>query len=358
MRKLSGIGINNLTESYHIDHLAPICMIMDIPLLFLEDNEFQFGKKFYPELKIIKAEYDQLTPEYLIENYDVMFVSEFWDKNKFFQIYGNLEKKYKKKLRRVFCPHGFSDKVFYFKNCAYEDIVLIYGQNMLDLLKEQDVLQTINSYTVVGNYRYSYYKQQHEFYTKIAEKEVWSKFKKVQPTIIYAPTWLDQEHSTSFFQTTEILLDTLPSEFNMLVKLHPRLELDDIVECYRITGKYEDKGNILFLKDFPPIYPLLEKSDIYLGDASSIGYDFLTFNRPMFFLNKHKKDSLSNRSAYLFRCGIDVKPDQYKNLYKIISDHLANDKKRFSQIREQVYQYTFGEEKPFSQLRKLITDLY
>src|SRR5438105_1920604 len=54
---------------------------------------------------------------------------------------------------------------------------------------------------------------------------------------------------------------------------------------YKVMPEKTSKHNLLFITDFPLIYPLLAKTDIYLGDVSSIGYDFLFFQKPMFFFN-------------------------------------------------------------------------
>ena len=199
---------------------------------------------------------------------------------------------------------------------------------------------------ITGNYRYRYFKQHRDFYDQVIEKEI--RFAKKQPTILYAPTWLDLEESTTFFDAHEAILGKLPSEYNLIVKLHPRLELDDTAQYYHIVGKYESRPNILFLKDFPLVYPLLAHSDIYLGDTSSVGYDFLPFNRPMFFLNKYKRDPGIDPEAYLFRCGVDIAPEQYGELYSIIEKPTED----FTEIRQRVYQYAFGEEREPELIRR------
>lgn len=286
------------------------------------------------------------------------FLSDLWDKRTFHEKYGPLEEKYKKILRHVHCPHGFSDKGFYLKKCANEDITLIYGQNMLDLLKHHGVFENLHQYVITGNYRLTYYKQHHIFYNELAFNEVFSRFAKKQQVILYAPTWMDLEESTSFFDAYAYLLDNLPNHYNMIVKLHPRLELDDAAQYYHIVGKYEDRQNIIFLKDFPLVYPLLANTDIYIGDMSSVGYDFLYFNKPMFFLNKQKRDAGSDRGLYLFRCGVDIKPDAYPLIYQFVETNLTNDDVRFGAIRKEVYDYTFGTERTFDEIKTDIIRAY
>lgn len=352
------VGINPSSQIHYTDHLAVVCVIMDIPLLFIDEQDYKLGTKYYPQLKAKWTEYQELTPEYLIARYDVLFMSDLWDRRTFRDKYAPLEKKYHKTLRHVHCPHGFSDKGFYLKKSANEDILLIYGENMLDLLRHHQVYENLHSYVITGNYRYTYFKQHRSFYDKIVQDEVLSSFDKKRPTILYAPTWLDLEESTTFFEATASLLDNLPDTYNMIIKLHPRLELDDIASFYQILGKYEEKKNVLFLKDFPLVYPLLAHTDIYIGDTSSIGYDFLAFNKPMYFLNKRRSSPETDRGLFLFQCGVEVLPEQYSDIYSIIATTLPHDKERFSKIRSDIYKYTFGEERPFTDIKKDIIHSY
>ena len=358
MKEKKGVGINPLAQIHYIDHLAVVCILMDIPLIFIDPNDYALGKKYYPELQAELIDYQDLTPEHLIANYDVLFMSDLWDRKTFHEKYAPLEKKYKKSLRHVHCPHGFSDKGFYLKKCANEDIALLYGQNMIDQLKEYGVFADLNRYVITGNYRYTFFKKHRQFYDEIVEKEVLSKFAKKQPIILYAPSWMDLEESTTFFDAYSYVLGNLPDDYNLIVKLHPRLELDDTAHYYHIVGRFENKPNIVFLKDFPLVYPLLAHADIYLGDMSSVGYDFLSFNKPMFFLNKQKRDPRTDRGLYLFRCGIDIKPDAYPLLYKFMEVNLPNDNEKFSSIRNDVYAYTFGQERPFAEIKQEIIEAY
>lgn len=350
---IKGAGLLTPTCSYQLDHLAIIYIIMDVPLLCLEDNDLELANKYYPQLKTLKVDYSTFTPEALVSTYDVIFTSEITNQQTAARL-RELEKQYGKKLHQVFCPHGFSDKVFYFKQCVSEDVLLVYGQSMLDLFQSEKLLSSLHSYVVVGNYRYNYYKENKEFYDDLAQREVWNQFAEVKnkKMIFYAPTWADKENSTTFFDATSILIDQLPSDCNLLIKLHPRLELSDTATYYQLIGKYEHRKDVVFLNTYPPIYPLLERADIYLGDMSSIGYDYLVFNRPMFFLDKVEANP-ENRYHYLHRCGVSVPPNQYPEIYNIIENHKENES--WSKIREETYKYTFAENISFSSIRKAIS---
>lgn len=353
-----GVGVNPLGHTHYIDHLAVICYIMNIPLLFIDEGDYALGKKYYPNIDAQFVDYHTFNPEYLIVNYDVLFMSDLWDRESFRAKYAPLEQKYHKRLRNVHCPHGFSDKGFYLQKCAYEDITLIYGQNMLDQLRLYDSFQHLNSYVITGNYRYTFFKQQHSFYERVIQEEVLSQFSASRPIILYAPTWMDSEESSTFFDVETYLFEQLPANYNMIVKLHPHLERDDPARYYQILGKYENKGNIVFLSDFPLVYPILAHTDIYIGDMSSVGYDFLAFNKPLFFLNRNNRDSKVDRGVLLFQCGVEIFPEQFSNIYQIIAQSLPEDATRFSEIREAMYAYTFGPEKAFETIKSEIIQAY
>ncbi len=66
----------------------------------------------------------------------------------------------------------------------------------------------------------------------------------------------------------------------------PRIEIDAPSLFINALAEGIKHKNVVLIEDFPLVYPLLAATDIYLGDVSSIGYDFLMFNRPMFLSNK------------------------------------------------------------------------
>lgn len=347
----NAIALLAAEHTHYLDHLCVICSIMSTPLLCLDSSDCALAEKYYPGIKTETQKYQEFNPEFLIANYDVLFTSDIWGKELFQKTYRELEMKYNKTLRKVYCPHGFSDKGFYLKYCVDEDITLIYGQNMLDLLQHQGVLRFLPTHVITGNYRYTYFKQHRAFYEKIVQEKILSYFTKKQPLILYAPTWGDPEDSGTFCEAAFTLIDQLPKHYNMIVKPHPLIEYNDVGAFYQLMGKCEGKSNVLFLKDFPLVYPLLAHMDIYLGDMSSVGYDFILFDKPMFFLNKHKRDAEQDRGLYLYRCGVQIFPEQYDQIYPIIESNLKNDSERFSKIRKEVYEYTFGAEKDFSTIR-------
>lgn len=340
--KIQAVGLNPNNYPQLTDHLAPLCAIMDIPLILTDEDYCLTIKPLYPNLKTVLLEWEEFTPRYLIENYDLLLQSEYWHRQEFYSKFAPLEEEYGKNIRNVHCPHGFSDKLRWFQYCVYEDITLVYGDNMLDMFKEMGILQHLNTYVRIGNYRYSYYLQNKNFYDAIANEKIKSRFQNNNPILLYAPSWHHEEDNSSIFESNSIY-ENLPSNYNLVVKIHPRQEETNAPALYRLMGKYEKKENILFITDLPVIYPLLNLSNVYIGDVSAIGYDFLSFNRPMFFLNQKKIDSKTDRRAFLNRCGIEILPEQYPNIYSIIESHLSEDQDKFSNARSEMYRYTFGD---------------
>jgi len=353
-RKAIALNVNNYP--HFTDHLGTLSVIMGIPLLFTDETKRLEAQRMYPGLETLCAEWDSLTPQNLIENYDVLFQTQPLDL-KFRELFRPLEKQYRKTIRNVHCPHGFSDKVIWFQYCVDEDITLVYGQSMLDMFKELGIANRLKTYVRTGNYRYSYYLQHQSFFDQLIETEILSSFSEKKPLILYAPTNNDQQHSTSFLESTP-LFENFPSEYNLLVKLHPTLEDTDPAAVYQMMAKYEKKGSIRFIKDLPLVFPLLARTDIYIGDMSSIGYDFLVFNRPQYFLNRLKPDPKLNRNLALYRCGVEVTPDRYQELFSIIEKTLPKDKERFSEVREATYHYAFGDPIPFPEIKANIITAY
>jgi hypothetical protein len=87
---------------------------------------------------------------------------------------------------------------------------------------------------------------------------------------------------------------------------------------------------------------------------SSIGYDFLTFDRPLFFLNQNTRDALHDPGLYLFRTGIEIKREEYAKIYAIIDHFFQFELRPFSQIRKDVYAYAFGHRKLLEEIKEKI----
>lgn len=347
-----GTGYIHRSEWHYIDHVGPICDLLEIPLIFFDETEQSLAKEFYPLLKTELLSLMAFTFEYTLSHYDYLVASGIMGREVLKRKIQAHEKKFQKTLRFVHCPHGFSDKIVYLSLAAHEDITLIYGQNHLDHFKALHVLDQLHAYVWVGNYRYLYYQKYKNHCDRITEEKIFSHFERKSPCILYAPTWSDYDDTSTFAVFCSRLITLLPDAYNLIIKIHPRLRIESEAEYTKIVNACAYKRNVIIVDQFPLIYPLLARTDIYIGDASSIGYDFLTFSKPMFFLNKLRRDPFIDRRAYLFRCGTVVNPEDFDNLFSIIEESLPTDSQQFEAIRAEVYAYTFGNEHPLENIKE------
>ncbi len=251
-----------------------------MPLFIEEEKNFTLFKHYYPMAESIHFPEMASDLSFFAKNFDELYECKFWLPH-LKKLFADL---YQKEMRLIFCAHGQSDKGFgapLLHPYASQDCCMIYGKLFKEMLQELKISANCKE---TGNYRLSHYLKYQEFYDSIAKKEILSKFPNPQFTLLYAPTWKDADGATSFFQNISSLCETLPSSINLIVKVHPLLEQRDPAQYYHIAHIIEQMPNRLLLETFLPIYPLLACADAYLGDYSSVGYDFLYFQKPMFFL--------------------------------------------------------------------------
>lgn len=320
---------------HHLDHVGPFCALVGIPLIVTEEEIASLAEKYYPGLEVIYWDYLQI-PFNLVQQFDAIFSS--LPRPLFEDVFFLAQQLARKQVISIWLPHGNSDKGYasiFMEGLQNDFYALVYGKKMVDFLKEKEAFHQLKSCITTGNFRYTYYLKNKTFYDNLVE-QILPNDKEV---ILYAPTWKDKENSTSFYEACPILIDHLPEGYHLVIKLHPNLNDS---ETDRLLYRYENTPRVLFLKEWPPIYPLLQKAAIYIGDMSSIGYDFLTFNRPMFFLNQNKRHLSDDKGLFLYQAGVSLIPEEYAQIYTIIEREIQKDKERFSSIRQNVYSYTFG----------------
>lgn len=329
------------SHTHQLDHLAVLANLLDVPLLLTDPSMMEFAQKYYPYTNTLYVEERNCSLSFLAENFDTLFVScKHWAR----ELALSMKELFQKNMRFFYCPHGNSDKGHLNKESdllMHQDLTFIYGNHMKDMLEKRGVLSSLNGYVFTGNYRLNYYLKHKEFYTTLVEKEVFAKFEKKQPTLLYAPTWKDPEESSSFFTVCESLLKHLPDEYNLLIKLHPNLEEEQPERVFYLMGKYEEKKNVLFLSKYPLVYPILAKTDIYLGDFSSVGYDMLFFNKPMYFFNHTERDLNQDEGLLLHKCGIQIPKNHYQNIYPFLFESLEKNQIFFEEQRKHFYDYAF-----------------
>jgi teichoic acid glycerol-phosphate primase len=332
------IGILPNHRPSYIDHIVPLCALLKAPLFVTSPMIQQLVEIFYPEIEVLYADpTDKLLDPYL-EPYDFFLyvdlfrlgTGSFWFADYFSKL----------KRRSLCALHGNSEKaweIFRFERFFDEQQVLIYGESWKEHLRKIGVWDRLNAPLIGGNYRLEYYLENRDFFQRKVEQSLpHLNGKKV---LLYAPTWTSENQKTElskdyspFLDVLPKLMGVLPKEWHLCVKIHPHFNFlyPEKVEAL----KEQESEQVSFLTDFPLIYPLLEKVDVYLGDYSSVGYDFLYFNRPLFFL-------CEQREGHLFECGTPIDPKKPEKVFEKLQETDLLGKKR-----EAVYEMAFGKKGP------------
>lgn len=307
---------------HHLDHVAIFAHMINIPLIVTEETLAQQARTFYPGLEVIYWNYLEI-PEKLVSNFDTIYCS--MPRPLFEEPFFMAQKILKKTIRTIWLPHGNSDKGHLspsMEGLQYDQAALVYGQKMIDFFKEKNVFDHLKI-SEIGNFRYRYYQKHRSFYDRLINELIPTDKK----LILYAPTWKDAENSSSFDEAWPILIEKLPAKYALAIKPHPNLKCPSIPK----------RSNVFLINDFPPIYPLLNRTDIYIGDMSSIGYDFIVFDRPMYFLNPNSRDPIFDPGLFLHRCGQTINPEEYDKVYEFMDAQT-----HLSIVRKEVYDYTFS----------------
>lgn len=292
-----------------LDHLLPLAIELDLPVITRSEKKRDLALHYYPDVNLewVSPSYplDQLRdgpvvistlPRYELE------LALFLEKN----LYGSYDS--------IFCHHGLSDKQLQgnqFKNLHADHKALIYGK------KDQKEIPPHCTTFCVGNYRKHHFEKHQDLYRFKCE----SALKKLDSslwTLLFTPSWIMKnihhgftiESLASFLESS--LLDSIPKNMQVIFKPHPYLTSQIPETLEKIKAASETIPNLLYLEEIPYIYPLFEKVDAYLGEVSSIGYDFLTTSKPIFTLSKEIDSPWQKiaMKAPLKECCID-----WKSLY-------------------------------------------
>jgi len=334
--------LTNNSPAY-IDHLIPLSLFLNTPLLTYSTS-FLEAKEFYPtfDLRYVKEPYQLTTLMQDFDTYYSCLSKSIFEKYFFLQ-----SVLLNKKLKNIWVPHGNSDKgLINYCIKTYQDnsYALIYGKRLINCFKELGF--SFDNHLFCGNFRYFIYKKYKKFFDNLFYEKILQFLPKNNKNILYAPTWNDKENF-SFPSAINKLARNLPDHFNLLIKPHPNHIKEDYYELDLFVEKFKDKKNLIFIRDFPPVYPILNATDLFIGDISSVCYDFLTFNKPMFFLNQNI------RKLYLYKTGMEIFEKNYNNIFQIIENFLEKEDK-FSKIRQETYDHTFEDIKCFDKLKKEI----
>ena len=107
----------------------------------------------------------------------------------------------------------------------------------------------------------------------------------------------------------------------------------------------------------PLCYPFLDLADAYVGDMSSLAYDFLAYDRPMFFTNATAGSATDAAESRLFDCGTVIPPERYDALYRVVDEAWTTDAERFGEKRAALDAYTHAAPRDDDDLRDEMVEI-
>ena len=167
-----------------IDHTAPLCALLDIPLLSNDPEAKFIYEAYYPGLT---CQFKNWNMDTLLRDYKTVFYP-FRPIPSFAQLIAKKQKEepsnplWRQKTEFIYHLHGCSDKGYYSdwispsSHFLDVDKVLFYGQRMIDIFKDNHVFSRLRSYEIVGNYRLTYYQKHKAFYQKFIQKHLFDSF--------------------------------------------------------------------------------------------------------------------------------------------------------------------------------------
>lgn len=323
-------GIAFTQWSNHLDHLAPICELLDIPVIVDTPELAEIAAQFYPGLRV-RLEHDPKSDALI--DYEVVFHATRVPRSV------PREVGFPRHMRFVHCPHGWSDKVWWNKWMALEDVTLIYGDAQLRLFEEYGTAPYLKSYVRAGNYRYRYYLEQRKRLDRLVAERVYARLDPHRATILYTPTWNDIDSSSSFFAACAPMIEQLPKHYQLIIKIHPLMDYQAQARVDQLIASCSNRHRVVCLKEFPLVFPLLSCAAIYIGDRSSVGYDYLAFRRPMFFLKT--EDQRHVGVSRLDACGTAIHESQFGELYDVIDRAMGVHAERFLPAQSEMWKTCF-----------------
>ncbi|HCJ83752.1 MAG TPA: hypothetical protein DHV52_05450, partial [Parachlamydiales bacterium] len=172
--------------AHHLDHIAPLCELLSIPLIVTEIDLLESAKKYYPFIETVYWGYPELGDQ-VLSRFDLLFCSltrSFVD-----SIFSFAQHVHQKRVATVWCPHGNSDKgqrTYFMEGLNEERAALVYGQKIIDFLIQKGVYSQLQAALPIGNFRHAHYLKHKEHYTALLQEEVVKKLPVLPQTLLYA----------------------------------------------------------------------------------------------------------------------------------------------------------------------------
>ncbi|GAA0600643.1 glycerophosphotransferase [Craurococcus roseus] len=228
--------------------------------------------------------------------------------------------------------HGMSDKPFtYERDFGDYALCLCAGRRQIDRLLAHERNRGIR-WAMVGYPKFDRFPTAPPLFTD------------GRKTLVYCPTWRKGGiSSVERFLDGPAAVADLAHRHNLIVKPHPNIFNPDrphfdrsVVErlerLERVPGvRLVRSGNVM---------PWFAQADLFIGDISAAGYEWLYFNRPMVFLNPRPAELRATADpyglTYLWRCGEVC--DEVGRLGAAVEAALTED--RHAAVREATLHYS------------------
>jgi hypothetical protein len=318
---------------HHLEHLAPLCEMMDAIAVVRDTAGAEMARRLYPGLTVI---IDGAWPPSCGLLAGTIYYSHLLSRERLRTVFNR-----RSPPRVVHCPHGVSEKQQNWSaTAAMQDIALVNGSLAYDQFEEWGVRDHLTTCLEIGNIRLEYYRRHQAFFDTIAADIIADE--PAACTVLYAPTWVDGIGSSSFASIIETLIRRLPPTWRLIAKLHPHLERQR-GEVAAAEALVRPGQRVTFLRSHPLTWPWLTLADVYVGDMSSLAYDFLRFDKPMVLLNQLPSTLADARKSRLFQCGLVAAPSDYASIFDLIDQSLQMDPGIFSNARRALYAYAYAQ---------------
>lgn len=301
-------------DLHYLDHLLPLSNLLKIPLYTDREEIKEWAELYYPGSDCRVENPLELIPSLLATYKHIISCYPQRELTMYTHMHKN-------SAHFHWLPHGYSDKENLLM-CREESAIFSYGKAF-----QKKILSTgfTGNFHQIGNYRASYFSQNHPFYENL-KKEFCPEGKRI---FLFAPTWEDYEKNSSI-HLLDRLIDSLPEEVHLLIKLHPNTISRD--PLYWDKRKWmEKRSNLSYIHEITTIYPLLDWVDLLITDLSSIAYDMLFFQKPIFFLWEKDQPKAIHKTGYLvknpeeivemYRKEVNPFQEEQKALYKEVFFH-------------------------------------
>ncbi|MBW4618792.1 MAG: CDP-glycerol glycerophosphotransferase family protein [Cyanosarcina radialis HA8281-LM2] len=225
--------------------------------------------------------------------------------------------------------HGMSDKPFtYERDFSNYLLCLCVGQRQADRLLQTPCNKTMK-WKLIGYPKFDYPPTSRPL------------FENDRKTLIYCPTWRKEDISSiEIFIDGIDVIDRLTEDYNLIVKPHPNIFNPDR-QFYdaSIVDRLHKIPNIKLIKS-GNVMPWFARADLFIGDISAAGYEWLYYNKPMVFLNPQpgvlQASTDVDSMTFLWQCG-DV-CDDMQQLKQLVDLNIECD--RYQALREKLLHYS------------------